>query len=545
MSPTEETSPIIPLQQKLEALEQRNRILQKKLMRSERTRTELETASQRRELMLKQVILEAEAAKAELEIAKEAADHANKAKSEFLANMSHELRTPLNGILGYAKILSRTEVLSEKGKIGLNTIYQCGDHLLTLINDILDLSKIEAHKMDLLEEPLELPSFIQSVVAMCRVRAEQKGLAFIHQADAQLPTSVLADERRLRQVLLNLLGNAVKFTDVGKIIFRVQLIHSAPQTRRYHLRFEVQDTGIGISAAQLDKICLPFEQVGDVHRKEGGTGLGLAISSQIIQMMGSQLHIDSQPGLGSTFSFEVELSAVYDGQAASLETHGQQIIGYQGGKRTILVVDDRWENRSVIVNLLQPIGFEVIEATDGEQGLAQAKAVQPDLMLIDLLMPIMNGFELLKALQHDEQLQTIPKIVSSASVFEADQQASLAAGALAFLPEPINVDHLLSLLQTHLHLDWIYGNLTNPQDSGTMSSTVLTINPPPQTVQKLKTLVRKGDLDTLVAEAQGLDEQYKRFAQTVITLAESFQVKQLKAFLAQNTQGTGSIECRQ
>ena len=287
----------------IEVLEQENRILKKKLMRSELTRSELETASQRRELMLKQVILDAEKAKGELQRSREIADSANKAKSEFLANMSHELKTPLNGILGYAQILGREESLTERGEMGLNIIAQSGDHLLTLINDILDLSKVEAGKMKLLYDSFNLLAFLQDVVEICRVRADQKGILFNFFPEENLPMGVTADAKRLRQVLLNLIDNAIKFTDHGQVFFVVRLMARNDKCR---LRFEVQDTGVGIDPSQIQKICLPFEQVGDFRRQEGGTGLGLAISNQIIQMMESELKIDSRIGAGSVFSFEVD-----------------------------------------------------------------------------------------------------------------------------------------------------------------------------------------------------------------------------------------------
>ena len=534
MTPAKEDGTSVDLVQQLEVLKRENRILRKKLSRSELTRAELETASQRRELMLKQVIQEAEQAKAELEKAKEVADSANKAKSEFLANMSHELRTPLNGVLGYAQILGRTESLSERGKTGLSIIYQCGEHLLTLINDILDLSKIEAHKMELLHESFDLPAFLQSVVEICRVRADQKGIDFIYDVDQRLPHHVMADERRLRQVLINLLGNAVKFTDVGQVIFQVQLINQPVSPGRHRLRFEIADTGVGMRPEQVAKVCLPFEQVGDHSRKEGGTGLGLAISNQIIQMMDSELEIASEFGVGSQFSFVVELVEDTGIQTPSLRNKRSQIIGYEGKERTVLIVDDRWENRSFMSNLLKPIGFRTIEATNGKEGLAQAESIRPDLIIVDLLMPVMDGFEMLHQLRAHPELQAAPKIVSSASVFETDRYKSLAAGAVAFLAEPIRTDELLHLLEIHLKLKWTYGNTVQTEDVDPSYQSDLVISPPPEILTELTAFARKGDLDSLVHAARKLDVEYRKFAETVILMSEQFQVKQLKAFIKQN-----------
>ncbi|NEQ48235.1 MAG: hypothetical protein F6K00_33755 [Leptolyngbya sp. SIOISBB] len=293
--------------QQLDAYKKEIRILQQKLARSELTRSELETANERRELMLKQVIRDAESAKAELKEAKEAADSANNAKSEFLANMSHELRTPLTGILGYVQILAREEALSKKGQMDLRTIGQCGSHLLTLINDILDLSKIEACKLALAYESFDLLAFLQGIVKICHVRANQKRVQLKFFPGKNLPIGVTADPTRLRQVLLNLLDNAIKFTDDGQVVFEVDLVSSRNGLCR--LRFEVKDDGIGIDPSQSKAICLPFEQAADYRRwKAGGTGLGLAISTQLLEMMGSYLQIQSSPGVGSLFSFEIDLA---------------------------------------------------------------------------------------------------------------------------------------------------------------------------------------------------------------------------------------------
>lgn len=223
--------------------------------------------------------------------------------------MSHELRTPLNGILGYAQILVRNKGLSSQQAEGLNIIQQSGDHLLTLINDILDLSKIEARKMELYAAAFQLPNFLESIAGITSMRAQEKDVTFVYEHKNTLPSGVEADEKRLRQILINLLGNAVKFTDDGQVTLIVSVLNDTQQTPK-QIRFEVIDTGVGMTPEQLEKIFLPFEQVGDIDSRAAGTGLGLAISRQLVELMDSELHVKSELEKGSTFWFDLSLPVV-------------------------------------------------------------------------------------------------------------------------------------------------------------------------------------------------------------------------------------------
>ncbi len=429
-------------------------------------------------------ITERKRAEVELQHAKEAADEArsaaeiaNQAKSKFLANMNHELRTPLNGILGYTQILKRYHQLSAAQQESLEGIERCGNQLLRLINNILDLAKIEAQKLEIRPTTFLLPNFLADLAAIIQVSVQQKHLTFQSELDPRLPRAIYGDETHLRQVLLNLLSNAVKFTEHGSITLRVKKLnigHSKPDTRnskREHpvssvefpvsIRFEVEDTGIGIPAEELADIFAPFIQAEHHMRKIEGTGLGLAISRELVRLFGGELQVKSTVNQGSTFWFDVVVSEAPDAYVAS-DPEGKEIMGFVGEARKVLIVDDNRENRMVLLRLLAPLGFELNKAENGKEAVECALAWQPELILLDLLMPEMDGFEAARRIQAAMPGAPIPIIAVSATTSDDWQQQAKAAGCSAFLCKPIQADELFEQMRTLLKLEWLYADALDP-----------------------------------------------------------------------------------
>jgi PAS domain S-box-containing protein len=385
---------------------------------------------------------------AELRRAKDSAEAATKAKSEFLANMSHELRTPLNGVLGYAQLLQRDRGLTPFQREAVDAVSKCASQLLDLINDVLDLSKIEAGRMDIEERPADLSALVSDVRYVLAGAAERKALRLATAIGAGVPRWLVLDDRHVRQVLLNLLGNAIKFTPAGE----VRLAIDADPSGR--LLFEVTDTGIGMEPVELSEIFAAFAQTRR-GAAAGGTGLGLTISDHLIRQMGGELKVESEPGQGSRFWFSLPLvpapeapRAVRGDRDEALPPLDARLV--PGQQVTALVVDDSTANRAILAGLLESAGVRVIAASGGLEGIALAQAHRPDVVFMDLKMDDLDGLEATRRLARDPATAAIPVIAVTASAIGDIRQTARAAGCVDYLSKPIRVPMLFGMLQRHL-----------------------------------------------------------------------------------------------
>jgi len=496
-------------------------------------------------------IVERKQAEESAETALREAEAANLAKSTFLANMSHELRTPLNAILGYAQILQRETYVNEHQRNGLNIIQKSGQHLLMLLNDILDLSKIEAGRMEIQPTEFNLAHFLNNIVDIFCLRSDQKMIRFNHAFASDLPATIRGDEIRLRQVLINLLGNAVKFTEKGFVAFEAVV---SPRTdvqcaiencdAKTIIRFQVRDTGIGIAPEDLKTIFAPFKQANPKREHTEGTGLGLAISKKLIEMMGGRLEVKSDLGRGSLFIADVAFS-VADSPAAIPKPQHTFVTGYTGPQRNVLIADDNYENRSVLRYLLTPLKFGIIEAFNGQEAVEKMLTLHPDLILMDMVMPVSDGFEATHKIRYYESrmrqatssTETLPGhtpiIAITAKAFINDKQKCLDAGCDDFIPKPVNVDELLEKLQRHLNLKWLYEEPKS--DAGDVDRTALPIDPPNSEILKvLIQFARSGDIRSIRRQAEKLEKaepHLQPFAARLNLLAQQFQIDEIRKLL--------------
>ncbi len=493
------------------------------ILNGESRRVAHEETAKQTQLLLTE-IAEHKSTDAKLQQALQSADNANSAKSRFLSNMSHEIRTPLNCIIGYSHILHKDPSIPEHRRKAVEILKRSGEHLSSLIEDILDIAGIEARKFELRYETFDFHSFIEHLLSIFKVQAEDKGLRFRCQIVDRLPDKIRGDEKRIRQILINLLNNAVKFTDSGEILFRIGY-------RSEVATFQIIDSGEGIDPQNLENIFQPFTRLSrSTGNAIDGSGLGLTISKILTELMGGELSVISEKDKGSTFTVRLLMADQKNTPQPLVEDN---IVGLQGATKKILIVDDQQEQRDLIATLLQPLGFILEKAASGEECLASVKSSKPDLILLDLSMGALGGLETAKRLRTDNYL--MPILVVSANAYPSDRQAAIDAGCNDFLAKPLKIGELLAKLKLHLSLNFIYENKTIEINSTEKAADMLF--PPPNVIEQLMQFVRIGDLFGLKHQLNELiksEPGYQDFCRRIRTLANEYRIGEIKKFL--NTQ---------
>ena len=540
-----------------------------------------------------------------------AAEAANKAKSTFLANMSHELRTPLNSILGFAQIMEPSPNLTVENRENLRIIHRSGEYLLTLINQALDLSKIEAGRMMIDPKNFDLYRLLDDLQDMFQLRAKSQELQLLFEREAEVPQYVRTDDVKLRQVLINILSNAIKFTQSGAVVLRVrklensgvvdlldsptvvfdtttsirdfsiissdyatvELREEAEDSTRFQvifLQFEIEDTGVGIAAEELGNVFNAFVQTASGQKTQKGTGLGLTISRQFVRLMGGEIVVESQLELGTTFKFEIPVGAAYAADVPAGPIN-REVIGLEPNQPCyrILIVDDREDNRQLLVKMLSPLGFGLQQATNGYEAIEIWENWQPHLILMDVRMPVMDGYEATQQIksriqQREQEHQgngemsishpdsPIPKIVAlTASTIEGRRSFALLVGCDDFISKPFRKTEIFDTLNKHLGVRYLYSNSTDFISTGDRSNlsdptpnAVLAYLPqlPAEWVENMKQVIRNADFDLIARTIEEIRDAHPEFAEILQGHLNNFDYQKILNLIAETEESDNAGE---
>jgi signal transduction histidine kinase/CheY-like chemotaxis protein len=503
------------------------------VLTTESRRVAQEESNRQTGLLLREIDLHKQT-DTELQLARHLAEQANKAKSRYITGISHELRTPLNSILGYAQLLDNDPSIPEHRRQAIRVISRSGEHLLSLIEGTLDIARIESGKLTFDTKPLKFPEFIHQIVSMFELQARNKGLYFKFDQRGELPALVRADQKRLTQILINLLGNAVKFTKEGGITFRVSYA-------REIAHIEIEDTGPGIKPSEYQKIFEPFERGSAAEQINiGGTGLGLTISKLLTELMGGEIHFKSEQGKGTKFEIRLFLSQIRQDVEVEPTVYSKR-VAYRGLRRKVLVVDNEQVDRELVVNILAPLGFDVAQAATGKECVDMYQQFKPDIILMDLAMPVMDGWEasyIIRKVHHS----TIPIAIVSANAYDKNLENAAGIDSQDFMVKPVNVEDLLDWIGGKLAIEWIKENPSTissnvqPLDAVEDNFTNIKTIPMPEShhLEDILSLVNMGyvrGIHQKLDEIEQLDPQYQSFITLMKQLVGQFKLEAVKKYI--------------